>query len=173
MKDFHQELHLILEMFNDAWSENWGFVPATEAEADEIASDLRLVIDTRILPIVEVNGVPAGAAVAIPDVNWAMKPLNGHLFPFGWARLLWRLKVRRPPTGRLMLLGIKKEFRTREYAGLAYLLCDEVYLGAQKYGFTGGESGWTLESNGLINSLIRKVGCRLYKTYRVYEKPLV
>ena len=129
MKNFRQEVGIILEMFNDAWSANWGFVPATEAEADEMSSDLKMVIDARMVPVVEVNGVPAGVALAVPNFNWAIQPLNGRLFPFGWLRFLWRLKIRRPKTGRLMLLGIKKEFCTREYAGLAYLLCDEVYLG--------------------------------------------
>jgi hypothetical protein len=82
------------------------------------------------------------------------------------------MKVRRPRSGRLLLLGIKKEFRTREYAGLAYLLCDEINHGAREAGITSAEFGWTLEDNGLINSLIRKVGARHIKTYRIYEKPL-
>jgi hypothetical protein len=172
VKDFRQEVATILALYNDAWSQNWGFVPATEAEADEMASDLRLIVDPRIVPIVEVNGVPAGVALAVPDYYWAMQPLNGHLFPFGWLRFLWRLKVRRPHSGRFVLLGIKKEFRTREYAGLAYLLCDEIHRGALECGFTTAEFGWTLEDNNLINSLIRKFGCVHYKTYRLYEKPL-
>ena len=172
MNNFRAEVGLILDMYNDAWKDNWGFVPATEAEADEVSSDLRLVVDPRIVPFVEINGVPAGAAVAVPDSNWAMQPLKGSLFPIGWARFLWRLKVRRPKSGRMLILGIRKEYRTREYAGLAYLLAEEVYLGAMEAGFTGAEFGWTLEDNGLVNSLIRRIGCEQYKRYRIYEKPL-
>jgi hypothetical protein len=172
MKDFRAEVATILSLYNDAWSENWGFVPATTAEADEMAKDLKLVADPRIVPFVEVDGVPAGVALAVPDFNWAMQPLNGRLFPLGWARFLWRLKVRRPESGRLLLLGIKKEFRTREYAGLAYVLCDEIYHGAREAGFKWAEFSWTLEDNGLINNVIRKVGAQHYKTYRLYEKPL-
>lgn len=172
MRDFRKEVATILELYNDAWSENWGFVPATEAEADEMARELKLVADPRIVPFVEVNGVPAGVALAIPDFYWAQQPLHGHLFPFGWLRFLWRLKVRRPESGRLLLLGIKKEFRTREYAGLAYLLCDEIYRGAKEAGFKWAEFSWTLEDNGLINSLIKKVGAEHYKTYRIFEKAL-
>jgi hypothetical protein len=82
------------------------------------------------------------------------------------------MKVRRPRTGRLLLLGIRKEYRTRRYAGLAYLLCDEIYRQAQKRGYEWAEFSWTLEDNHLINSLITKIGCRHYKTYRIYEKPL-
>ncbi len=172
MKDFRQEVDTILELYNDAWSANWGFVPATRAEADQMSNDLKLVVDPAIVPFVEVNGVPAGVALALPNINWAMQPLKGHLFPFGWLRLLWRLKVRRPESGRLLLLGIKKEFRTREYAGLAYLLCDEIYLAANDRGYNWAEFGWTLEDNGLINALIKKIGAEQYKSYRIYEKPL-
>lgn len=172
IKDFRKEYELILKLYNDAWSENWGFVPATEAEADEIAKNLRLIVDPAIVPIVEVDGVPAAMALAIPNYNWAQQPLNGHLFPFGWLRFLWRLKVRRPHSGRLLLLGVGKDFRHRQYAGLAYLLCDEIYHGARERGYEWAEFGWTLEDNGLINSLIRKIGARHYKTYRVYEKVL-
>jgi hypothetical protein len=172
MKDFRQEVDTILALYNDAWSENWGFVPATDAEAEEMSNDLKLIVDTRIIPIVEVNGVPAGVALAVPNFNWAIQPLNGNLFPFGWLRFLWRLKVRRPESGRLLLLGIKKEFRTRQYAGLAYLLCDELYRGASEAGFNWAEFSWTLEDNGLINSIIKKVGAEQYKTYRIYEKSL-
>ena len=111
-------------------------------------------------------------ALAVPNFNWAMQPLNGRLFPFGWARFLWRLKVRRPTSGRLLLLGVKKEYRSRKYAGLAYLLCDEIYRGARERGYKWAEFSWTLEDNGLINSLIKKVGAEHYKTYRIYEKPL-
>lgn len=172
MGDFRREVQTILDLYNDAWQDNWGFVPATQAEADQMAKDLRLIADPRIVPFVEVDGVPAGVALAIPDYYWAIKPLNGRLFPFGWLRFLWRLKVRRPKSGRLLLLGIKKEFRSRRYAGLAYLLCDEIYLGAMEAGFEWAEFSWTLEDNGLINSLIKKVGAEHYKTYRIYEKRL-
>ncbi|MEX0682288.1 MAG: hypothetical protein WD904_06265 [Dehalococcoidia bacterium] len=172
MKDFDSEVRTVLNLYNDAWSENWGFVPATDAEAAQMSADLKLVVDTDIIPVVEVNGVPAGMALALPDVNWALKPLNGHILPFGWLRFLWRLKIRRPKSGRLLLLGIKKEFRSRQYAGLAYLLCDELYRGAKERGYEWAEFGWTLEDNGPINSLIKKIGAKRYKTYRIYEKSL-
>jgi len=129
-------------------------------------------VDPRIVPFVEVNGVPAGVGLAIPNLNEAIYDLNGRLFPFGWIKLLWRLKVRHVRSGRLVLLGIKKEFRTRQYAGLAYLVCDEFYQSAVWHRFDWAEFSWTLEDNGLINSLIRKVGAEHYKTYRVYEKLL-
>jgi hypothetical protein len=172
MDDFAAEYEIILKLYNDAWSENWGFVPATKAEADDVAKSLKLVIDPEIVPIVEVNGVPAAMALALPDYNWAQAPLHGKLFPLGWLRLLWRLKVRRPRQGRLALLGVGKEFRQRQYAGLAYLICDEVYHAARERNYEWAEFSWTLEDNGLINAIIKKVGAEHYKTYRVYEKSL-
>jgi len=172
MKRFDEEVRTILDLYNDAWSQNWGFVPATDAEARDMVRDLKFLIDPEIVPFVEVNGVPAGVGLAVPNLNEAIHDLNGRLFPFGWAKLLWRLKVRRVRSGRLVLLGIKKEFRTREYAGLAYLVCDEFYHSAVWRRFDWAEFSWTLEDNGLVNSLIRKVGAEHYKTYRIYEKPL-
>jgi GNAT superfamily N-acetyltransferase len=172
MKRFDAEVRTILNLYNDAWSENWGFVPATEAEASQMSHDLKLLADPHIVPFVEIEGKTAGVALAVPNLNEAIHDLDGKLFPFGFAKLLWRLKVRRPRSGRLLLLGIRKEFRTRRYAGLAYLLCDEIYHQARKRGYEWAEFSWTLEENRLINSLITKIGCRHYKTYRIYEKKL-
>ncbi|HEV8573832.1 MAG TPA: hypothetical protein VGR43_03900 [Dehalococcoidia bacterium] len=172
MKRFDQEVRTILDLYNEAWSENWGFVPATKAEARQMSRDLKLLADPHIVPFVEIDGKPAGVALAVPNLNEAIHDLDGKLFPFGFLKLLWRLKVRRVKTGRLLLLGVRKEYRTRRYAGLAYLLCDEIYHQARKRRYQWAEFSWTLEDNHLINSLITKIGCTHYKTYRIYEKPL-
>ncbi len=162
----------ILDLYNDAWRENWGYVAATDAEAEQLAADVKMLVDTEILPIIEVDGVPVGVALALPNLNEAIRDLNGRLLPFGFVKLLWRLRRKRFKSGRLLLLGIKKEFRTRKYAGLAYLLCDEIYRGARERGYDWAEFSWTLEDNHLINSLITKVGAKHYKTYRLFEKNL-
>lgn len=172
MKRFDEEVRTILELYNEAWSENWGFVPATSAEARQMSRDLKFIADPHIVPFVEIDGKAAGVALAVPNLNEAIHDLDGKLLPFGFIKLLWRLKVRRPRTGRLLLLGVRKEYRTRRYAGLAYLLCDEIYLQARRQGYEWAEFSWTLEDNHLINSLITKIGCRHYKTYRIYEKAL-
>ena len=172
MKRFDEEVRTILDLYNEAWSENWGFVPATEAEARQMSSDLKFLADPHIVPFVEIDGRPAGVALAVPNLNEAIHDLDGRLLPFGFIKLLWRLKVRRPKTGRLLLLGVRKEYRTRRYAGLAYLLCDEIYHQARKRGYEWAEFSWTLEDNHIINSLITKIGCTHYKTYRIYEKSL-
>jgi GNAT superfamily N-acetyltransferase len=173
MKRFDEEISTILQIYNEAWSENWGFVPATEEEARQMSRDLKFIADPHLVPFVEVDGKAAAFALAVPNLNEAIYDLDGRLFPFGFLKLLWRLKVRRPRNGRLLLLGVRKEFRTRRYAGLAYLLCDEIYRRATQRGYEWAEFSWTLEDNPLINSLITKIGCRHYKTYRIYEKPLL
>jgi hypothetical protein len=172
MKRFDEEVRTVLRLYNDSFSANWGFVPATEAEAGQMARDLKLIVNPRVVPFVEVDGEPAGVALAIPNLNEVIHDLNGRLFPFGFIKLLWRLKVRRPSSGRLVILGVKKEFRTRRYAGLAYLLCDEIYRGAVESGYDWAEFSWTLEDNKLINNLIEKICGTHYKTYRLYEKEL-
>jgi len=172
MKDFREEVRTILRLYNDSFAQNWGFVPATEAEADQMSNDLKFIVDPHVVPFVEIDGKPAGVALAIPNLNEAIRDLNGRLFPFGFIKLLWRLKVRRVRTGRLVILGIAKEFRTREYAGLAYLLCDEIYHAGIARGYDWAEFSWTLEDNHLINNLIEKVDAVRYKTYRLYEKDL-
>lgn len=172
MSRFDEEVRIILDLYNDAWSENWGYVAATAAEAEQLAKDVKMLADPEIIPIVEVDGVPVGVALALPNLNEAIADLNGRLFPFGFAKLLWRLWRKRFKTGRLLLLGIKKEFRTRKYVGISYLLCDEIYRGAAERGYEWAEFSWTLEDNHLINSLIDKIGARHYKTYRLFEKAL-
>jgi hypothetical protein len=172
IRRFDEEIATILDVFNSTWSDNWGFVPVTPAEAHRLGEELRQIADTNLVIIVEVGGRTAGVVLAAPNLNEAIRDLNGRLFPFGWAKLLWRLKVSRFKTGRLMILGVKREFRTRRYLAMAYLLCDEVYRRARDGGYEWAEFSWTLEDNNAVNTMIRNVGCHVYKTYRIYEKPL-
>jgi hypothetical protein len=172
MSRFDEEINTILDVFNSTWSGNWGFVPVTPAEASRMGKDLRMIADPNLAIIVEVKGDVAGVVLAVPNLNEAIRDLNGRLFPFGWAKLLWRLKVSRIKTGRLMILGVRKEYRTRRYLAMAYLLCDEVYRRSRERGFQWAEFSWTLEDNNAVNTIIRNVGCHVYKTYRIYEKLL-
>lgn len=169
---FSDEIATILDVYNSAWSDNWGFVPVTDAEARRLGEEMLTIADTNLVIIVEIEGKPAGVVLAAPNINEAIHDLNGRLFPFGWLKLLWRIKVRGFKTGRLMILGVKKEYRTRKYLALAYLLCDEVYRGARRSGVTWAEFSWTLEDNNAVNTIIKNVGCHVYKTYRLYEKAL-
>ena len=173
MSKFQQEVRAILDVFNEAWSENWGFVPMTDLEAKKMGSDLKLIIDPKVVIIVEIKGEVAGMMVAVPNLNEAIHDLNGNLFPLGALKLLWRIKGRRIKNGRVLLMGVRKEFRTREFAGLPYLLIDEIAKRGAARGYQWAEMSWTLEDNHAINTIIEHMGCEHYKTYRVYEKELV
>jgi hypothetical protein len=163
-----------LDIFNDAWSDNWGFVPATAREAAKMQSDLKLFFVPEITRIVSIDGEPAAVALALPNVNELVGDLHGKLFPLGLPKLLYRLKVRGAQSGRMLILGIKKKFRTqRKYAGLSLFLYAEMNDGGRQVGMTWGELGWTLEDNAAVNTGIRTMGAKKYKTYRVYRKSLV
>src|SRR5262249_9830832 len=122
-KRFLEDVRLIMEIFNDAWSENWGFVPATEKEVLKLANDMKLILMPEITKLTFIEGEAAAVALGIPNLNELVRDLHGQLFPFGIVKMLWRLRVQGPKTGRLLILGIRKKWRhVRKYAGLsAYL----------------------------------------------------
>jgi hypothetical protein len=173
-KDIDRDVKMTLDIFNDAWSENWSFVPATKGEADKMAADLKLFLEPEITALVLIDGEPAAVAIALPNVNDLIYDLHGKLFPLGLPKLLYRLKVEGAKSARVLLLGIKKKFRAqRKYAGLSLFLYAELNDGGKRCGMTWGELGWTLEDNAAVNTGIRMMGAHRYKTYRVYEKALV
>jgi hypothetical protein len=172
-KHIDRDVATALEVFNDAWQDNWGFVPMTKKEADKMASDLKLFLVPEITRIVLVDGEPAAVAIALPNVNELIGDLHGRLFPLGIVKLLYRLKIEGAKSGRLLILGIKKKFRLqRKYAGLSLYLYAELNDGGKRVGMTWGELGWTLEDNAAVNTGIKLMGAKKYKTYRVYEKAL-
>jgi GNAT superfamily N-acetyltransferase len=167
MKRFDEELGQVKEIYNSAWEKNWGFVPMTEHEIDHMAAQLRPAIIPELALFAEIDGEAVGFALAIPDVNVALKPLRGKLYPFGIVRLLWSLpKIR---TLRLMALGVKAGYRRR---GIDASLVHQAAVASRAKGFIWCEVGWTLEDNDLINRLIEAVNGEHYKTYRIYERHL-
>ena len=173
MGDFYQEIAIIVDIFNEAWADNWGFVPMTPAESQQMAGDLKLIADRNVAVIVEINGRPAGMIVAVPNLNQAIGDLAGNLFPVGWLKLLWRVKMRRIRNGRVFIMGVRQEYRNREYAALPYLLIDEIARRGRARGYDWAELSWTLEDNHLTNNILSKMGCQRYKTYRIYEQDLI
>jgi hypothetical protein len=175
LKQFRREVDIIRDIYNSAWSSNWGFTPFTSDELEIIASEYKMFVDTEIALVAEVDGKPAAMCFAIPDVNELVKDFDGELMrrPLNLAKLLWRLKFNRPKHARLILLGVKEEYRaSHKYGTLAAVLYVEVAERGAKRGYVGGELGWTLEDNVMINRGIERMGARKYKTYRVYEKVL-
>jgi len=173
LKTLEDDVKLLVDVFNDAWSDNWGFVPFTRKEVQKMAADFRLLLMPEITSIVSIGGEPAAVAVALPNLNELVRDMNGKLLPFGLPKLLWRLKVRGPRSARLALLGIRKKWRNvRKYAALSAFMYAEMNEGGRKLGIREGELGWTLEDNGRVNAGIQLMGAKRYKTYRVYEKSL-
>ncbi|HEY6912780.1 MAG TPA: N-acetyltransferase, partial [Myxococcales bacterium] len=144
-------------------------------ELEIIATEYKMFVDTSIALVAEVDGKPAAMCFAIPDVNEMVKDFEGELMrrPWNLVKLLYRLKFRRPHHARLLLLGVKEEFRaSHRYGTLAAVLYVEVARRGARAGYVGGELSWTLEDNVMINRGIERMGAKLYKTYRVYEKEL-
>jgi hypothetical protein len=168
-----RDVEIIMDIFNDAWADNWGFVPLTQAELVKMASDTKMILMPEITRLVSIDGEPAAVALGLPNVNELIGDLGGQLFPFGLVKMMWRLKVRGPKSGRLVILGIKKKYRhVRKYAGLSAYLYVQMNRAAHLLGMKDGELGWTLEDNAAINAGIRLMGGRIEKKYRVYEKTL-
>jgi hypothetical protein len=173
LKQLERDVRIAVEIHNDAWSDNWGFVPFTEQELAALAKLLRLILDPELLHLTEINGEPAAVAVALPNVNELIHDLRGKLFPLGLAKLIWRLKVRGPKSGRLALLGIRKKFRNiKRYAPLSLYLYAEMNNAGMRAGCEWGELSWTLEDNHPVNIGIKMMGGKIYKTHRIYEREI-
>ncbi len=173
MKNLEADLRVVMDVFNDAWSDNWCFVPFTEAELVKMGEDLKMIAIPALSYITEVNGEPAAVAVALPNINELIRDMNGKLFPLGLPQLLWRLKVVGPKTARLAILGIRKKYRNvRKYAALSAYLYTKLDRVGRDIGIQWGELSWTDEDNGPVNVGIKFMGGKIYKRYRVYERAL-
>jgi hypothetical protein len=173
LKDYDAEIRRVASIFNDAWSENAGFVPMTEAETDELATRLKLLLDERLVWFAEVNGEAVAFIVCLPNINEAIRDLNGNLFPFGVVKLLWRLKVKGLKSARVPLMGVRKSLAgTVLGSALPLQLIGALWPHARKVGFRWVELSWILENNRPMRSILERLGAKSYKTYRIYQKTL-
>jgi hypothetical protein len=173
MKDFDGEVRTLVDIWNDAWAQNWGFAPVTEAETRHLGESLKLLLHPRLIWFVEIDGEAVGFGALLPNLNDAIFDLGGKLFPFGWAKLLWRLKMKGVKRGRVPLMGVKRKF-TREARGAfaPFLILDAFRREAPKIGITEAEYSWILEDNVPMRHILESFGARIYKTYRLYGKAL-
>jgi len=172
MKNLERDVRIIIDIYNDAWADNWGFVTLSEAELDKMAKDFKLIVDPEMCMIAEVDGKPAAMTVALPNIYEAFHDLDGSLLPLGWAKVLYRLKVKHPKSFRVLLLGVSEEYRRIAFGGLSVLLYTTIYQRAYDKGYVEAEAGWTLEDNRAINQGMKLMGAEKYKTFRVYEKEI-
>lgn len=170
-KHMERDIRIVMDIFNDAWSDNWGFVPLTQGELRKMASDMKLILIPELSTIVEIEGKPVGVAIALPNINEMMGDLNGKLLPLGLLKLLWRLKVKGPRSARLIILGISRKLRqVRRYAALSTYMYVQMHKAGEKLGIKGGELSWTLEDNAPVNLGIKFMGGKVHKRYRIYQK---
>lgn len=174
MKMFDAEVRTIVGIFNDAWSDNWGFVPFTQAEIDHASKAFGPVIVPELVVFVEVDDEAVAFIVALANLNEAIAEFSGKLGPVNLLKLLWRLKIAGVGSTRVPLMGVKKKFRNHPLmgAGLAMMAIDQLRQNGKRLGKKTAELGWILEDNKATNNIIRSVGGVHYKTHRLYEKAL-
>ena len=173
MSRYDEEVKALTDILNDAWSGNWGFVPTTEAETAQLGKALKDVLDKRLILFAEIDGEPAGFIVLLPNVNEAIEGLNGKLLPFGWAKLLWRLKVKRVKSIRIPLMGLKRKFAdTLRGQVVPFHLMNAGRDAGLALGYDKFEFSWILEDNAPMRRISEAMGAEIYKTYRIYEKAI-
>ena len=178
-RKFDEEAAVILGILNDAWSDNWGFVPFTASEIAFAGKKMKPIIFNDLVRVAEYDGEPVAFMMTWPDLNEMQADLNGNLFPFGFIKLLWRLnggfsgkpKVR---TMRVPLMGVVKRLQASRLASqLAFMMIEYIRRSAvADYGASRGEIGWILEDNQGMNSIAETIESHINKTYRVYEKAI-
>jgi len=171
MKTYDDEVEIAKYIYNLAWEKNWGFVPFTDAEIEHLGKELKLIIDPDLVRIAEVNGEPVGICLGVPDVYQAM--LKAKPQPNNWSLPLTLVKFllnrKKVNTFRLLIMGVVPEYRALGIDALFYV---DTARAASAKGYEFCEMSWILESNDMMNRIIERLGGEIYKTYRVYEKPL-
>ena len=169
MGNLPEEVPRVMDVYNECWKDNWGFVPMTEAELSQLAEELKLILDPRLAPIIEDEGRAVGFAIALPDANRALKTAGGSLL-----RAALALKV--PPFKvdidrvRILLLGVRSDYRS---SGFEAILINEIVKNTLEMGVDRGELSWILEDNVPMRRVLEKsIGAEQYKTYRIYEREL-
>jgi GNAT superfamily N-acetyltransferase len=167
LKDLQGDIRRIKEIYHSAWERNWGFVPMTDAEFDHMAESIRPVIHPRFCAIAEIDGEPVAFALQLPDLNQAFNRMDGRLVPWGWLKFLWY--KRRIDTARVLTLGVKPGHRHR---GLDTLLIVHLFNEGLRAGYSRAECAWVLEDNMPMRRGLERIGGRVCKVYRVFEKPV-
>lgn len=167
LKKLDEEVQIVREIFNKSWSQNWGFIPLSERELEALAEDLKMILDPHFAHVAEINGKPVAFSIALPDLNQALRHMNGRLLPFGIFKLLWHR--RNINQIRTALMGVIPEYRGK---GIDSLLHLEAIENGLNEGFYSSELGWVLETNKGMMHVAEKIGARIEKTYRMYRMEL-
>ena len=171
---FDEEAALLLDILNDAWSDNWGFVPLTPLEIAYVGKKMKPMIFSDLVLIAEFDGEPVAFMLTFPNLNQVLKGLNGSLLPFGWAKLLWWLRRPKSRLMRVPLMGVRRTFHgSRNASVMAFMMIEYIRrAGVAVYEADVAEIGWILEDNGPMRSIAEAIDSHITKTYRIYERAL-
>lgn len=174
MRRYRAEIDLLVEIYNDAWSDSWGFVPFSTAEIDSLAHELKPFFRNEYGRFLMIEGKEVGFAVGLPDLNGIIARFQGRLFPFNWVRLIWTLKRETWRTGRIPFLGVRRAWRTtpRGSALVVLLVKDLVEQASTRYDMDWAEYSWVRETDSRMVSLGEAIAGPPVKTYRIYAKPI-
>ncbi len=164
---FWEEVELVRDVYNSAWQENWGHIPMTDAEINYMAKQLKPVVEPSLVVFAYSGDELAGFGLALPDLNVALKKMNGRLFPFGWLKALWY--SRKIDTARIMILGVLDNYRRQ---GVAELMELEMMDAGPKVGIVNADFSWILEDNLVMRTPLEKLGAQVYRIHRMYDVPL-
>ncbi len=168
-----QEMETMRNIFNDAWQDNWGFVPYSKAEFQELGKNLKMLIKPGWAHIVEYEDRPIAFIVLLPNINSIIQDLRGKLFPFGILKLLWRLKFQKIKTGRVPLMGVLREFHGTPLAGaVSFLMIEQLQIYSVSSGVTHAELSWILKDNKGMRDILEAISGYPYKRYHVYAKDI-
>ena len=171
--DWNRKFQLVLSLYNDAWADNWGSIPVSPAEGKWITGLVLPVAKPAWARIAEWRGEPVAIVSQIPDVNEAMADLDGHLMPFGWAKLMWRIHVAGTKRSRVPMIGVARKWRGTRVGSLAVsMLLAQAIEQAKKAGIEDMEISWMLETNHAIRNLVESLPAKVTRKFRVYEKAL-
>lgn len=173
-KNFHAEATLIMGLLNDAWSDNWGFVPLTDSEIAFVGKKLKTLVFEDFVRVAEVDGEPVAFMIVLPNINELLIDMEGSLLPFNWARLLWWLRKPKSRTLRVPLMGVAKQLQNSRMAStLAFMMIELIRRDAvAHYGTKRGDLGWVLDDNQGMNAVAKAIDAKVNRVYQIYDKPL-
>ncbi|AEI38554.1 GNAT family N-acetyltransferase [Zymomonas mobilis] len=170
--NFMKEARLLMDILNDAWSKNWGYVPLTDKEIEHARHNLEPIVFEDLIMVAEVDGEPAAFMMTLPDVNEKLAEFKGKLFPFNWIKMLWWLRKPRVRTMRVPLMGVRKKFQTSRIASqVAFMMIEYIRRNSvANYGASRGEIGWILDDNQGMRSIATAIHSDINRIYRIYSK---
>ncbi|WP_294319441.1 N-acetyltransferase [uncultured Sphingomonas sp.] len=171
---FADEAKIIVSILNDAWSDNWGFVPLTQPEVDDVGKKLKPLVFEDLIRIAELDGEPVAFMITLPDMNEPLKPMGGSLLPFNWLKLLLWLRAPKARTMRVPLMGVVKKLQASRMASqLAFMMIEYIRRDAvAKFGASRGEIGWVLDDNQGMNAIATTIDSKINRVYQMYERTL-